>query len=199
MEKARIEKDRVATEKRILTAVGELITENGFEKTGVNAVAARAGISKMLIYRYFGSMNGLFAAYIKQNDFWINFIPEIPSSEHLKDFIKQIFRKQISLLREDKIMKRLYRWELSESNSFTEELKRKREEKGIFLINVVSRLSGSPKKEIAAIATILSAAIGYLGLLEDFCPTYNEIELNKDEGWQQIIDSIDLLIDKWFD
>lgn len=199
MEKARIEKDRVATEKRILTAVGELITENGFEKTGVNAVAARAGISKMLIYRYFGSMNGLFAAYIKQNDFWINFIPEIPSSEHLKDFIKQIFRKQISLLREDKIMKRLYRWELSESNSFTEELKRKREEKGIFLINVVSRLSGNPKKEIAAIATILSAAIGYLGLLEDFCPTYNEIELNKDEGWQQIIDSIDLLIDKWFD
>lgn len=67
------ERDRDATEQRMLKAVGEMIRRDGFEKLGVNAVAAHCGVSKILIYRYFGSLDGLLAAYIRQHDFWINF------------------------------------------------------------------------------------------------------------------------------
>ena len=59
----KIEKDRETTEKRLLTAVGEIIEESGLESLGVNAVAQRAGVSKMLIYRYFGSLEDLIAQY----------------------------------------------------------------------------------------------------------------------------------------
>ena len=48
----KIEKDRETTEKRLLTAVGEIVEESGLESLGINAVAQRAGVSKMLIYRY---------------------------------------------------------------------------------------------------------------------------------------------------
>ncbi len=48
------EHDRDATESRLITAVGQMIEENGFEKIGINAVAAKSGVSKILRYRYFG-------------------------------------------------------------------------------------------------------------------------------------------------
>ena len=50
-------RNRKATEQRLLSAIQELIEESGFEKLGINAVASKAGVSKMLIYRYFGSLD----------------------------------------------------------------------------------------------------------------------------------------------
>lgn len=82
MEKEHI-KNRQATEQLLLEAVNRLVEQDGFEGLGINAVAAQAGVSKMLIYRYFGSLNGLIAAYIRQYDFWINVRPELPGRERL--------------------------------------------------------------------------------------------------------------------
>ena len=71
-----ITKNRQATEMTLITAVNDIIEESGFEGLGINAVAAKAKVSKMLIYRYFNSLDGLIAAYIQQNDYWINFDEE---------------------------------------------------------------------------------------------------------------------------
>ena len=40
------ERDREATEKRLLGTIGQMINDNGFEKIGINAVAAQSGVSK---------------------------------------------------------------------------------------------------------------------------------------------------------
>lgn len=69
-------KNRQATEMTLIKAVNDIIEESGFEGLGINAVATRAKVSKMLIYRYFNSLDGLIAAYIQQNDYWINFDEE---------------------------------------------------------------------------------------------------------------------------
>ena len=145
-----ITKNRQATEMTLITAVNDIIEESGFERLGINAVAAKAKVSKMLIYRYFNSLDGLIAAYIQQNDYWINFDEELPDQAHLAAFIKQIFKRQIMRLRENYTLKRLYRWELTTDNKFVKELRNKREEKGIWLVEAVSKLSKHPKKEIAA-------------------------------------------------
>ncbi|MDD6210222.1 MAG: helix-turn-helix domain containing protein [Bacteroidales bacterium] len=190
-------KDREATQQSLLNAVDELITEKGFEALGVNAVAARAGVSKMLIYRYFDSLDGLIAAYIRQYDFWINFDQELPDEKHLADFIKGMFRKQISLLRENYTLKRLYRWELISDNAFVKELRDRREAKGLWIVNAVSRLSRHPEKQVAAVATLVNAAISYLVLLEESNVIYNGIHLNDESGWKQLEEGIDLLVDLW--
>ncbi len=67
-----MERDREATEKMLLDTIGQMIAENGFEKIGVNAVSAQSGVSKILIYRYFNSIDGLIAAYIRKHDFLLN-------------------------------------------------------------------------------------------------------------------------------
>ena len=81
------ERDRETTERRLLDTIGQMINESGFEKIGINAVANQSGVSKILIYRYFGSVEGLMAAYIRQHDFWINFPQELPDRNQLQAFL----------------------------------------------------------------------------------------------------------------
>ena len=59
-------RNKEQTKQSLLDAVDSLVEESGYEALGINAVAAKAGVSKMLIYRYFGSLEGLIAAYIIQ-------------------------------------------------------------------------------------------------------------------------------------
>jgi len=196
-EVVKIEKDRAATEKRLLDTVGKMIAGRGFKKIGINAVSAQSGVSKVLIYRYFGSVEGLIIAYIRQYDFWINFPRKLPRREDIPDFLKKMFRGQIERLRNDPMLKRLYRWELSMNNVMIDELHREREKTGMWLIEAVSNTLGADQKEVAALATITSASIIYLAMLEEFCPKYNGIPIDKNEGWEQISSTIDMLIDKW--
>ncbi|KGO00406.1 TetR family transcriptional regulator [Porphyromonas macacae] len=190
-------KDRDLTEKKILDAVGNIIIHEGFENIGVNSVAQKAGVSKMLIYRYFGSLDELITKYILQKDYWINITVDPVKSSNLSRSIKQLFRQQIAQLREDTTLKRLYRWELSANNASTNRLREKREQNGCQLIKIVSELTHSSEKEVAALATILSASISYLALSEELNPTYNGINLQSEKGWEQIAEGMDLIIDLW--
>lgn len=193
-----LERDREATEKRLIETIGSMISENGFEKIGINAVASQAGVSKILIYRYFGSLDGLMAAYIRQHDFWINFPHEFPDQKELPEFLKNMFHGQINQLRSNPTLKRLYRWELSSNNEMIVKLREQREKRGVELVHTVCKLSNYPEKEIAVMATLLTASVTYLVMLEEFCPVYNGIPLNEDVGWEQISRGIDTLIDKVF-
>lgn len=193
------EKDREATKKKLLDAVGIVINKVGFEKVGVNAVANEAKVSKILIYRYFESLDNLIIEYLSENDFWINFSIDLPKDDNLKEFLKNMFRRQILQLKENKLMGRLHRWELSSNNSVIEKLRLKREAKGITLITIISQLSQHPQEEVAALATILSSSITYLSLLAEQCPMYNGIDLQNNAGWDHIAKGMDLIIDLWYD
>ena len=192
-------KNRQTTEMNLIKAVDELIEENGFEGLGINAVAAKAGVSKMLIYRYFNSLDGLIAAYIQQHDYWINFDEQLPDEEHIGEFIKEIFKRQIAMLRQSYTLRRLYRWELTSNNIFIKELREKREAKGVWLVDAVSKLSKHPQKETAAMASILTAAISYLSLLEENCPVFNGINIQTEHGWKELEEGINILIDIWLE
>ena len=193
----RSEKDREATELRLLAAVGGIIEEKGFEHVGINAVAAKAGVSKMLIYRYFGSIEELIAKYIAKNDYWINTSTEIPTLDKLSDHLKSMFRNQIKQLRDNEIINRLSRWELNTTNAIVDELREKREASGVQRIDAVSKLTGINKDEVAFIATLITAALSYLALLEPQCEVYNGIKIQTDEGWEKLAKGIDNLIDIW--
>ena len=193
------ERDREATEKRLLTTIGQMIEEDGFEKIGINAVAAKSEVSKILIYRYFGSIDGMIAAYIRQNDFWINFPHDFPEKEKVPAFLKTVFHKMILRLRTNSTLRKLYRWELTGNNDIIDELRRQREKSGTLIINSISEIMGGYTKSIAAIATIITSSITYLVMLGETCSIYNGIEINCNDGWKQLSDGIDLIIDNTFE
>ena len=82
------ERDREATERRLLDTIGKMIAEDGFEKIGINAIATQSNVSKILIYRYFGSVEGLMG--------WIYYHPV----DIANDYFIQKTEKAFSLDRE---------------------------------------------------------------------------------------------------
>lgn len=190
-------KNREQTEEKILEAVGSIIENQGFEKVGINAIATEAGVSKMLIYRYFGGVEELIAQYLIQKDYWANTDAAIINPEAVGDSIKSMFRRQVEQLRNDITLRRLYRWELFTDNQNIRQLRNRREENGCRLIKMVSALTGCPDAQVAALASILSASISYLALLKDQCQSYNGICLQTDEGWNQLMQGIEMIIDLW--
>lgn len=193
-----VERDREATEKRLIDTIGQMIAQTGFEKIGVNAVAAHSGVSKILIYRYFGSVEGLMAAYIKQHDFWMNYPLDISLEEDVVAYLKKMFREQIKQLRNNPTLRRLYRWELSTNNEIIAQLREQREKAGVARVEQFCEATGHSSAEIAVMASMVTASVAYLTLLGDFCPAYNGIPINKDSGWEQICNGIDVLIEKLF-
>ena len=190
-------KSREQTECKILEAVASIVESDGFEKLGINTIALKANVSKMLIYRYFGGLEELVARFIMQKDYWANTDTLILNPHSVGDSIKSMFRTQIEQLRNDVTLRRLCRWELSCHNASIDRLRDKREENGCNLIKVVSRLTGCSNSEVASLASILSASISYLTLIEDQCPTYNGIALQTDKGWEQIAQGVDMIVDLW--
>jgi len=51
----------------ILKAADELFAQNGFNGTGVDAIASASGVTKRTLYKYFGSKQGLIEAVLDQH------------------------------------------------------------------------------------------------------------------------------------
>ena len=193
-----MERDREATEKRLLDTIGQMIIEQGFEKIGINAVSAQSGVSKILIYRYFNSIDGLIAAYIRKHDFWLNTSFDFSEKVQMLPTIKEMFYKHIERLRIDPVLRKLYRWELSCNNDIIKSLREQREKVGMNLIEQVCNKSGRHKQEIAVLSAIITTSTTYLAMLGDYCPVFNGISIDDDNGWKQIYKEVVNLLDKLF-
>ncbi len=192
-------KDRKATEQYLLKTVEEMVTETGFGALGINAVAKRAGMSKNLIYRYFGSVDEMVARFIITKDYWTNIeITKAAEGQTEIDYLKSVLHGYIKQLRGDTLLRQILRWELSSKNEITDRVHEVREQWGLRLTGAISRVAGKSFDEAAGYATLFNAAVSYLLLVADNCDTtYIGFDISTDEGWEKLTKTFDLMIDVW--
>ena len=89
-------KNKENTKRKLIEAVGAIIKSEGFNKLGVNKVAKAAGVSKMLIYRYFGGLEQLRKAYISENDFLKKYLSTDPAADGFRHAIHAQVSKILS-------------------------------------------------------------------------------------------------------
>ncbi|HWE08824.1 MAG TPA: helix-turn-helix domain-containing protein [Solirubrobacteraceae bacterium] len=58
---------RAEREAAMLRAAGDLFAARGFHAASMDEIAEAAGISKPMLYNYFGSKEGLYAAYVRSS------------------------------------------------------------------------------------------------------------------------------------
>jgi len=58
---------RAAREDEMLEAAGQAFATHGFHEASMDAIAEAAGISKPMLYNYFDSKQGLYAAYVERS------------------------------------------------------------------------------------------------------------------------------------
>lgn len=196
-------RDREATRTRLIGAVGSLLAREGFKGLGVNAVAREAGVDKVLIYRYFGGLPELIAAFGREGNFWpsikelaggnIEAYGRLPVTEQLS----RLGRNFISAIRQRPLTQEILAWEMVERNELTIELETIRENT---MMNFFDMFFPTMNKgpDIKAIGAIIGAGVSYLVTRGRQISIYNGVNLQSEAGWQRLEKAIDAIIEGMF-
>lgn len=118
-------RSRANTEEKFLNAALELVAQDGCSALGINAVAHRAGADKVLIYRYFGNLDGLLHRVADSRQ-WLPSLDELANTLSLEEdspatgTMHQLARLLTHHIRADKATTQVLRWRKAASNPLTE-------------------------------------------------------------------------------
>ncbi|WP_159882360.1 TetR/AcrR family transcriptional regulator [Paenibacillus puerhi] len=71
---------------KIMAAARDLFLSEGFDRSSVDAVAAKAGVSKRTVYDYYGDKQNLLLAVVEETSSAVLVMIEQGISDHLRDF-----------------------------------------------------------------------------------------------------------------
>lgn len=145
--------------RRLVAAVGSLLAEEGHTALGLNKIAWKAGVSKPMIYRYFGGLNGLLKAYIERRDSWLPCfeqldLPAEPTAEELQRCLTRLLQDQFRALYQNREMQKLVLWQISGYEALMRGACEAREREGARLLQLADahfRDSGISLKSVMAL------------------------------------------------
>lgn len=199
-------KNRKLTERKLIDAVGDIIRSNGYTGLGVNAIAKNAGVSKKLIYRYFGTVDALIETYLVEKDYWVTFSKKVSDAVDLAnkkqpmiEFISSILENQFEFFFNEDEMQRIILWEISEKTSMLNELCKKREVMGEELLKLTDPYFKDSEVNFRAVSAIIVCGIYYAVLhAKKNSSTICGLDLNTEAGRNEITKAVRKIVELSF-
>jgi AcrR family transcriptional regulator len=186
---------------RLIDAVGETLIEKGYNGLGVNKIATRAGVSKPMVYQYFGSFSGLLKAYISGKDSWVPYfkslnLPDKPTTEDLKNCFIKMLQDQFRYFHQEKEMQRLIHWQVSEYNPLMRATCEVREREGLRLLDMVDGHFRNSGVSLKAVLALLVGGV-YFNVLHDSADagTMAGIDLKNEKQFEIILNTLAQVIE----
>ena len=185
----KVRRNRAKTTQRIVEALEEVIAERGLEGVGVNRVAEKASVSKVLIYRYFGGMEGLLEYYVKMGKLFPIFSPAVLDQIrplHDSDVARIWYRQVIQTyryFRTFKAAREVLKASVIENDSIAESTAKAQDEEMTRLVEQLSFVKGA---DTQAISAVVLGAMTYLTIMAQNDRTMISIDLRSEEGWGRI-------------
>ncbi|MGF7216750.1 AcrR family transcriptional regulator [Spirosoma lacussanchae] len=189
----KVRRNRAKTTQRIVEALEEVIAERGLEGVGVNRVAEKANVSKVLIYRYFGGMEGLLEYYVKMGKLFPVFNPAVLDQIrplHDSDVARIWYRQVIQTyryFRTFKAAREVLKATVIENDSIAETAAKAQDEE---MTRLVSQLSFVKGADTQAISAVILGAMTYLTIMAQNDRTMVSIDLRSEEGWKRIENAV---------
>jgi len=190
-----------STKQRFLLA-GQTMLAAGTE-LGVNAVAKRAGLNKVLIYRYFGDWNGYLDQLAAGLNLWKEIRVELvaglsvarwPDSAAAAAWVLDAYQKR---LRKETMLLTIMATEHARSSPLLRHLDEERETEGLLIMQALyEKWPLMPRERSIVLSTILSAGLSYLVLRSGQTPVFNGLDLGKEDTWSKLIDEIEAMLRK---
>ncbi|GAB4024804.1 TetR/AcrR family transcriptional regulator [Spirosoma koreense] len=194
MEKVR--RNRAATVERILGALEKILNEDGLAGVSINAVADQAGVSKVLIYRYFGGLDHLLEHYVETNGLlphyttaWLEQIrPAQPRdlatvwSAHTL----QLFRQ----FRGSRAARELIKATVNEHDALAKSVSKGLDAELTNLVNQLAFIKGGDHEATSA---VILGALSYLIIQAQLDHKVIGLDLRSEEDWQRIEAAVNLI------
>jgi AcrR family transcriptional regulator len=186
---------------RLTGAVGDTLKEKGYHGLGVNKIALRAGVSKPMVYEYFGNLNGLLKAYIGKKDTWMAYfesldLPEHPTTEELKRCFIRMLQDQFRYFHGDMEMQKLVLWQISEYNPLMRATCEAREREGLRLLELAD---GHFRKSGISLKAVMGMMVGgiYYSVLHDSAGlgTLAGIDIKNEKDFELVLNIIAQVIE----
>lgn len=193
-------RDKEATRRLLIKAVGELLAGEGFRAVGVNAVARKAGVDKVLIYRYYGGLQGLLSAFAEDGDFWpsagelVGEDPAAFSAMPLADRLATCVRNYMRALRKRPLTCEILAWIFLEQNELIEELNAARRRTGQELYRLARLDEADPSVDMGALLALLGAAMNHLCVRANKLRFFAGMDLADDQDWLRLEAMMERLI-----
>jgi AcrR family transcriptional regulator len=198
--KAKLVRDSDAMRARILEALGSLILSEGLEGVGVNALARAAGCDKVLVYRYFGDLDGVYAAFAASRDFWWS-LDELTQGLDAKGLtlaaaLTILLRRHAASLRSRAVTLAVLASELTHRTPLVIALETVRERRSLELLAwIQARFSLPVGIDLEAIAMLIGVAINYLAVRAKRIRVMSGVPIQTDADWERIFAAVDGIVD----
>jgi AcrR family transcriptional regulator len=193
-------RDAGETRTRILDALARVIVRDGLAAVGVNALAREAGADKVLIYRYFADLDGVYRAYAERSDFWYSNAEMLagiePSNVTLPQAVKLCLRRHASEIRKRPVTLAVLAAEPAQRTPLVIALEAVRERRATELLAWLAAHYELPQGfDLQAIAMLLGAAINYLAARSRSIRVMSGVGIKTDEDWDRILGAVDRIVD----
>jgi AcrR family transcriptional regulator len=194
--------DKEKTKQKLIKAVGSILVKEGFQNIKVNRIEAVSGVSKKLIYRYFGGLEGLIQDYLEQRDFWNIQIKQMEGSSY--DTTTPLEKEEICSILEDDFrffekspeMQKIILWGISEKNKTLKAIANNRERFGKPVFKKADLTFKDTDIDFRAVSGTIVAAIYYLILHGKMLgTTVCEIDITKKEGKERYLNTFKKIIE----
>ena len=197
--------DKERSMQRLLEAVGCVIKEKGYAGLGPTNIAKAAGLSKRLIYFYFGSVDNLIEKYVRSKDYFAGasngadqLLEQNKESGTCK-LLESILISQLEHFNNNEEMQKIILWQISERSQIMFEVAETREKVGTEFFELADKELDRKKADLRAVAGLLVGGIYYMVLhAKSNDSLFCEIDVNSQDGINRIKNAIgDILSDTY--
>jgi len=179
-------RDRIVTMARILGAAEGLIVREGVPAAGINAIAAAAGVDKVLLYRYFGGRAQLLRALARERAVWPTLA--VPAAAEggasLADDVAGLLLALARARRENPVARRAAAWQRAERDEFAREIAAARAAQLRAIAAALrARHRIPPFLDLDAILAVLAGAAVHAALQGAAPPAGGELDLRRSDDW----------------
>jgi AcrR family transcriptional regulator len=182
-------RNRVATTQRIVDALEQVLTEQGLEGVAIGAIAEKAQVSKVLIYRYFGGLEGLLEYYVGMGRMvphytaaWLEQIQPFQPGELASVWSNQslqLFRQ----LRASRASRELLKATVQEKDSLNDVVSSTLDTELIRLVDQLAFVEGGDHQATSA---VILGALSFLTIQAQNDRPMIGLDLRSEEGWKRI-------------
>ncbi|MES2266820.1 MAG: TetR/AcrR family transcriptional regulator [Bacteroidota bacterium] len=197
--------DKERSMQRLLEAVGCVIKAKGYTGLGPTNIAKAAGLSKRLIYFYFGSVENLIEKYVRSKDYFAgasngaNQLLELNKHTGTCKLLESILVSQLEHFYSNEEMQKIILWQISERSQIMFEVAETREKVGTEFFELADKELDRKKADLRAVAGLLVGGIYYMVLhAKSNDSLFCEIDVNSQDGINRIKNAIgDILTDTY--
>ena len=192
----KLKRNRAATTQRIVDALEEVLATYGIEGLSVTLLAEKAAISKVLIYRYFGGLDGLLEYYVRMGQLIPQYSPgwlEQIRPHHPRELghfwsgqVLQVFRR----FRASKAARELLKATIKENDPLAPKVSEALDGEFSRLMDELAFREGSDSQATSA---ILLGALSYLTIQAQNGRPMIGLDLRSESDWLRIEAAVKLI------